>query len=67
MNWLPITSSDSTTFVVIDRSVYIQLTVPKSYSQPPLATLSTAISSVLPAVCQLSDTGPDRVAVHAPP
>ena len=67
VNWLPITGSDSTTFVVIDRSVYVQVTVPKSYSQPPLATLSTAISSVLPAVCQVSDTAPTAsLCTHRP-
>ena len=57
VNWLPVAGSSATVFTVIDRSVYIQVTVPKSYSQPPLAALSTAIASVLPAICAVATDG----------
>jgi hypothetical protein len=58
VNWLPVTGSNATVFTVVDRSVYIQVTVPKNYSQPPLATLSTAIATALPAVCHVASDGP---------
>jgi hypothetical protein len=58
VNWLPVTGSNATVFTVVDRSVYIQLTVPKSYTQPPLATLSTAIATALPAICHVAADGP---------
>jgi hypothetical protein len=62
VNWLPVTGSTATVWVDIDRSVYIELTVPKSYTQPPLAPISTAIAAALPAVCHV----PDDVASPAP-
>jgi Protein of unknown function (DUF3515) len=55
INWLPVGDSKTTVFTAIDRVVYIQVTVPKSYAQPPLASISDAIAGVLPAVCQLPD------------
>jgi hypothetical protein len=58
VNWLPVTASNSTTFIAIDRAVYIAVTVPKSYAQPPLATLSTAIAGVLPQICSAAPDGP---------
>jgi hypothetical protein len=53
VNWLPVGTSNATVFTAVDRSVYIQLTVPKSYAQPPIATVGTAIASVLPAICDV--------------
>jgi Protein of unknown function (DUF3515) len=58
VNWLPITGSSATVFIAIDRAVYIQVTVPKAYAQPPLATLSTSIAAALPAVCHVADDEP---------
>jgi hypothetical protein len=58
VNWLPVTGSNATVFIAIDRAVYIQVTVPKSYTQPPLATLSTSIAAALPAVCHVADDEP---------
>jgi Protein of unknown function (DUF3515) len=58
VNWLPITGSSATVFIAIDRAVYIQVTVPKAYAQPPLATLSTSIAAALPAVCHVDDNEP---------
>lgn len=57
VNWLPVAVSGATVFTDIDREVYIQVTVPKSYSQPPLATLSTSIATALPAVCHVAADG----------
>ncbi len=54
VNWLPIAAGNATAFTVIDRSVYIRVTVPKSYPQPPLAPISDAIAKVLPAVCTVA-------------
>jgi Protein of unknown function (DUF3515) len=55
VNWLPVTGSNETVWFAIDRSVYIQVTVPKAYPQPPLASISTAIAAVLPAICHVPD------------
>jgi Protein of unknown function (DUF3515) len=51
VNWLPVATANATVFTAVDRAVYIAVTVPKSYQQPPLATLSQAIATVVPAVC----------------
>jgi hypothetical protein len=51
VDWLPHQLSDSTVFTTIDRSVYIELTVPKKQAAPPLPQVSNAVK-VLPAVCQ---------------
>ena len=34
--WLPIQLKDSTVWTSVDRAAYIEVTVPKSYAQPPL-------------------------------
>jgi hypothetical protein len=49
--WLPVQRKDTTVWTTVDRPVYIEVTVPKSYRQPPLAPLSDAITKALPAVC----------------
>ena len=49
--WFQSSDSKNNIFVAVDRAVYIKVTVPKAYTQPPLPTLSDAIASVLPAVC----------------
>jgi hypothetical protein len=38
-------------FTAVDRAPYIEVTVPASYSQPPLAPLADTISKALPAIC----------------
>jgi Protein of unknown function (DUF3515) len=55
--WLPVNEPSQNVFTTVDRSVYIQVTVPAAYPQPPLAPLSAAISSVLPAVCRVPEIG----------
>jgi hypothetical protein len=54
VSWLPTAGSKETVFVVVDRAVYISVTVPKSYQQPPLATISDAIADALPSICSLA-------------
>ncbi|HEV7191661.1 MAG TPA: DUF3515 domain-containing protein [Jatrophihabitantaceae bacterium] len=49
--WLPAQQKKQTVWTVIDRAAYIEVTVPSSYAQPPLAVISDALASVLPAVC----------------
>lgn len=56
---LPRKTSAATTFTVIDRSVYIDVTVPSSYRQPPLGPLMDAVRKVLPKpVCVQTPTAP---------
>jgi hypothetical protein len=49
--WFQTSDSKNNIFTAVDRAVFIRVTVPKAYPQPPLPTLSDAIASVLPAVC----------------
>ena len=70
VEWLPNSLKDPTTFTTVDRAVYIEVTKPAS-AQSPLATLSDAIASVLPAVCtgQPPDGGsvpPSQLCVNRP-
>jgi hypothetical protein len=55
VDWFVAGNSKTSIFTAVDRSVYIQLTVPKAYPQPPLAQVSDAIAKVLPAVCHDAD------------
>lgn len=50
--WLPVRGAKTTTWTVIDRTVYVELTVPNSYQQPPLTPIGTAVLKGMPdAVC----------------
>lgn len=49
--WLPVQHEGVTVWTTVDREVYIEVTVPKSYAQPPLGPLAEAIAKALPAVC----------------
>jgi hypothetical protein len=51
VDWLPHQTVDSTVFTAIDRSVYVELTVPKKQTAPPLPQVSDAVAG-LPAVCE---------------
>jgi hypothetical protein len=51
--WLPTTSKSQTVFTTVDRSIYIQVTVPSAQDVQPLPIIATAIAKVLPAVCQV--------------
>jgi hypothetical protein len=55
--WLPVNQPKQNIFTTVDRGVYVEVTVPTGYRQPPLAPLSDAIASVLPAVCTVPEPG----------
>jgi hypothetical protein len=59
VSFLPVKQGDATIWTAIDRAVYIEVTVPNSYRQPPLAGLADAIAAALPAVC-LPQSGPGQ-------
>lgn len=52
VEWFPSKTDDDNVFTSIDRSVYLELRVPKRISDQPLPLLSKAIATALPAVCQ---------------
>lgn len=56
VNWLPIPHGSATDWIVIDRSVYLRLTVPNDYATPPINALSNVIARTLPPVCSVSMT-----------
>lgn len=57
---LPEKRPSATVFVVVDRAVYIEVSVPSSYRQPPLGPIADAIARVLPRpVCSVDATEPD--------
>lgn len=56
---LPTRSPTATTFTVVDRSVYLDVSVPSSYRQPPLGPVMDAVRRVLPKpVCVQTPTAP---------
>ncbi len=56
VTWDPVNTKQENTFTTVDRAVYIQVTVPTAYRQPPLAQLSDSIAKALPAVCDVGPT-----------
>ncbi|MDP9116938.1 MAG: DUF3515 domain-containing protein [Actinomycetota bacterium] len=59
VSWLPVAAKKQTVWTAIDRTAYVEVTVPSSYAQPPLAPVSDAIAKVLPAVCDVNPNEPD--------
>jgi hypothetical protein len=52
VNFLSKKVGRTTVFTVVDRSVYVDVSVPSSYPQPPLGPIATAVGKVLPTpVC----------------
>lgn len=49
--WLPVQQKDGTVWTTIDRAVYIEVTVPKAYPQPPLGPIADAVAKALARVC----------------
>jgi hypothetical protein len=45
-------TSGAHVYTTVDRAVYIEISIPKTYASGPLPVLSNAISSVLPPVCK---------------
>jgi hypothetical protein len=54
VNWLPVQTSSATVFTTVDRSVAVELTVPKASVAQPLPLISNAVGQ-LPAVCTTID------------
>ncbi|MCU1657473.1 MAG: hypothetical protein JWO57_2129, partial [Pseudonocardiales bacterium] len=65
VNWLPVQQKKLTVWTAIDRAAYIEVTIPKSYAQPPLAPISDAIAKALPAVCVVDpNADPSQLCTH---
>jgi len=56
MLFLPERGSKATLWTVVDRPVYLDVAVPESYRQPPLALIADAIAKVAPSVCTVPDS-----------
>jgi hypothetical protein len=49
VRWLPLDGDGATTWVVVDRAVYVALTVPDGSGTGPLQEISAAVGEALPA------------------
>lgn len=49
--WLVHRGGSAVTWTAVDRAAYIEVSVPRSYRQPPIAPLATAIAKALPRIC----------------
>jgi hypothetical protein len=59
VNFLVVRSKTQTVWTAVDRAAFIEVTVPNSYSQPPMGPIADVIAKELPAVC-----GTPEVPVH---
>ncbi|WP_116101067.1 DUF3515 domain-containing protein [Amycolatopsis thermalba] len=50
VQWLPVEGPGSSTWYVVDRAVYVALTVPDSAGTGPLQQISDTVAATLPAV-----------------
>jgi hypothetical protein len=68
VNWLPVQQKKATVWTAVDRAAYIEVLVPKSYTQPPLAPIADAVASSLSAVCVVdpNETDQSRLCTHRP-
>ena len=48
----------ATVFTVIDRAVYVEVTVPVTYAGGPLAPIADAVAKALPSVCVVDGSAP---------
>jgi hypothetical protein len=66
--WLPVAQKSVTIWTVVDRAAYIEVSVPKSYAQPPLAPIADAVAKSLPAVCVVDPNQTDvtKLCTHRP-
>lgn len=63
--WLPVNQPTQNIFTTVDRAVFIEVTVPARYRQPPLSPLSDAIASALARTCTVP--APGTTSVVPPP
>ena len=61
VNLFPDKQGDATVFTVVDRPVYLDVTVPASYPQPPLGPLMTVVAKTLKQVCTANQAGQPNV------
>jgi hypothetical protein len=54
--FLPDHRAKSTLWTVVDRAAYLDVDVPESYPQPPLAPIADVIAQVAPPVCTVPDS-----------
>jgi hypothetical protein len=66
--WLPVQEKSSTVFTSVDRSVYVEVRVPKKMDYQPLPVLGRAIASKLKAICAVPEDDstyrPDQLCTH---
>jgi len=66
--WLPVQERDATVFTSVDRSVYVEVRVPKKMDYQPLPILGQAIAGKLKAICAVPEDGstyrPDQLCTH---
>ena len=63
VNFLPVRSGKVTVFTSVDRAEYVEVSVPTSYTQPPLGPIADAIGKAMKQVC----TVPGENGVQNPP
>lgn len=66
--WLPVRHKKETVWTTVDRVVYVEVTVPNSYRQPPLSPIADAVAKALPKVCVVDPTETDvtKLCTHRP-
>lgn len=59
VEWLPETQKHQTVWTTIDRTIYVEVTVPKKYDGASMITpLTTAVAAATPAVCRAQPNPP---------
>lgn len=66
--WLPVRHKKETVWTTVDRAVYVEVTVPTSYRQPPLSPIADAIAKALRPVCVVdpAETDLSKLCTHRP-
>jgi hypothetical protein len=63
VNFLPVKQGKVTAYTSVDRSAYVEISVPASYTEPPISPIADAIGHAMKQVC----TVPDENGVVDPP
>ena len=61
VNFFQSKSGSNFVYTAIDRAAYIEISVPTSYSQPPIGPIASAIATALPQVCLAPEAGAPAV------
>jgi hypothetical protein len=51
VNFLPVRTGKVTVFTAVDRAAYVEISVPTSYTQPPLGQIADGIGQAMKQVC----------------